>query len=77
MLGNKAPLGLVHLYMAPEQGVHQSRQPVRTKTPHMLKTSLVTLAALSLIAGAANAGPADSARNHFQAVASGLNLRLG
>ena len=43
----------------------------------MLKTSLVTLAALSLIAGAANAGPADSARNHFQAVASGLNLRLG
>lgn len=45
--------------------------PIQTKIRHMLKTSLVTFAALSLIAGAANAGPADSARNHFQAVASG------
>jgi hypothetical protein len=37
----------------------------------MFKTSLLALAALALGAGTAAAGPADDARNHFQAVASG------
>ena len=37
----------------------------------MLKTSLFALTTLVLSAAAAAAGPSDSARNHFQAVASG------